>query len=347
MLLRGGFDGHLAKCGPKSGILWRESHVARCRLPDYHASMSLTKRPYGNTGFHVSPLGFGGAPIGFLGIERERASGVLNALLDAGVNLIDTAASYKDSEGFIGESIGNRRDEFVLVSKCGGKIDGLDAPEWSPELIAMTVDRSLKALRTNQIDVMLLHSCSRQVLERGDALAALVKAREAGKVRCVGYSGDNETAAYAATLPDIMAIQTSISIADQRNIDIVLPKCRERNLGVEAKRPIANAAWKDIDQQPGLYKNYAKTYTDRLKQMKLDIKDLGFEDTSEGWSEMALRFTLSQPGVSTAIIGTTNLEHAKKNIAAAEKGPLPDATVQKIRDAFKRAEGTGQWTGQT
>jgi len=347
MLLRRGLASHLAKFGPDADGGLRESRVARRRLSDYHARMPMTKRPYGSTGFQVSPLGFGGAPIGFLGIEREHAAGVLNALLDAGVNLIDTAASYKDSEGFIGESIGNRRDEFVLVSKCGGKIEGLDAPEWSPELISMTVDRSLKALRTNQIDVMLLHSCSRQVLERGDALRALVKAREAGKVRCVGYSGDNETAAYAATLPDIAAIQTSISIADQRNIDVVLPKCRERNLGVEAKRPIANAAWKDLDQQPGMYKKYAKTYTDRLKQMKLDITDLGFDDTSDGWSEMALRFTLSQPGVSTAIIGTTNLAHAQKNILAAGKGPLPGPVIQKIRDAFKRAEGSGEWTGQT
>lgn len=309
--------------------------------------MALDKRPFGNTGFQVSPLGFGGAPIGLLGIERQQASNVLNALLDAGVNLIDTAASYQESEGFIGESIGSRRDEFVLVSKCGGKIEDIDAPEWSPELITQTVDRSLEALRTTQIDVMLLHSCKRDVLERGDSLAALIKAREAGKIRFAGYSGDNETAAYAATLSDIAVIQTSISIADQRNIDMVLPKCRERNLGVEAKRPIANAAWKDVNKQPGFYKDYAKTYTDRLKEMKLAINALSFDDSDDGWSELALRFTLSQPGVSTAIIGTTNPDHAKKNITFAGKGPLPADVSEKIRGAFRLADPNGQWTGQT
>lgn len=308
----------------------------------------MQKRPFGNTGFSVSPLGFGGAPIGLLLTEREAAGKLLNLLLDAGVNLIDTAARYKESEDVIGHQIGHRRSEFVLVSKCGSTVPQVDAPEWSAEMIEKTVDASLRRLRTDHLDVMLLHSCGKDVLERGQALAALARARDAGKIRFAGYSGDNEPAAYAATLPDIAVIETSISIADQANIDAVLPACRARNLGVLAKRPISNAAWKHRDDQPGFYKEYATTYTHRLKQMKLDPADLGFTGPPEqAWPELALRFTLSIPGVHSAIIGTTKPDNARANIAVTDKGPLPPAVVEHIRAAFHSANPDGAWTGQT
>lgn len=308
----------------------------------------MQKRSFGNTGFSVSPLGFGSAPIGILQTERDAAGKLLNLLLDSGVNLLDTAARYRDSEEVIGESISHRRQEFVLVSKCGSSVQHVDAPEWSAEMIEKTVDASLRRLRTDHLDVMLLHSCGKDVLERGEAVAALARARDAGKIRFAGYSGDNDAAAYAATLPDIAVIETSISIADQSNIDTVLPKCRERNLGVLAKRPIANAAWKQRDDQPGFYKDYAATYTDRLRQMNLNPADLGLAAPPEqAWPELALRFTLSIPGVHTAIIGTTKPENARANIAIANKGPLPPAAVEHIRAAFVAADPRGQWLGQT
>jgi aryl-alcohol dehydrogenase-like predicted oxidoreductase len=308
----------------------------------------MQKRPFGNTGFSVSPLGFGGAPIGVLQTERHAAGRLLNFLLDQGVNLIDTAARYKDSEEVIGEYVGHRRKEFVLVSKCGSSVPHVDAPEWSAAMVEKTVDAALKRLRTDRIDVMLLHSCGKDVLERGEALAALAKARDAGKIGFAGYSGDNEAAAYAATLPDVAVIETSISLADQANIDAVLPTCRQRNLGVLAKRPIANAAWKQRDDQPGFYKDYAGTYADRLKQMNVTPADLGFTGPPEqAWPELALRFTLSIPGIHTAIIGTTNSDNARANLAIADKGPLPPAVVERIRRAFRNANPDGAWTGQT
>jgi len=111
---------------------------------------------------------------------------------------------------------------------------------------------------------------------------------------------------------------------------------------------VANAAWKDIDQQPGLYKSYAKTYTERLAKMKLDPAALGVSGPPEkAWPELALRFTLSQPGVHCAIIGTTNPDNARANIAMADKGPLPAEAVRKVREAFRRADPQGAWLGQT
>ena len=306
----------------------------------------MTKHPFGTTGFDVSPLGFGSAPIGYLSAEQERASAILNLMLDRGVNLIDTAASYPGSEHLIGKAVGHRRAEFVLVSKCGGKLSDVDEPMWSPALIAKTVDRSLQQLGTDHLDVMLLHSCDLKKLQDGAVVEPLVKARDAGKIRFVGYSGDNDAAVYAAGMDDVAVIETSVNLVDQINIDKVLPVARARNLGVLAKRPIANAAWKDLSEQQGLYKTYAKTYTDRLAKMDLDPKDLGFAGPDD-WAEIALRFTLSQPGVSCAIIGTQNPDNAGANIALAEKGPLPAEVVRQIRDAFHAADGSGTWTGQT
>ena len=305
----------------------------------------MEKRLLGKTGYEVSVLGFGSAPIGYLNAEQEKASSILNLLLDSGVNLFDTGASYPGSEQMIGKALGHRRDEIVVVSKCGGKLPDLEEKMWTPEIITKTVDRSLKNLAMDYLDVMLLHSCDLKMLQDGGLIAPLVKARDAGKIRFLGYSGDNDAAAYAAGLDEVAVIETSINLTDQINIHAVLPICRARNLGVLAKRPIANAAWKDISQQQGLYKTYAKTYTDRLAKMQLSPSDLGFTDAD--WSEIALRFTLSQPGVHSALIGTQNIDNARKNIAITGKGPLPAEVLKKITDAFQTADPDGRWTGQT
>jgi aryl-alcohol dehydrogenase-like predicted oxidoreductase len=302
---------------------------------------------FGKTGLSVSRLGFGAGPIGYLKTDQERAGKILHLLLDSGVNLLDTAASYEGSETLIGNAVSSRREQYVLVSKCGRPVPDVNGEAWSAELILGTVDRSLRNLKTDHLDVMLLHSCDMDVLEKGEAMGALVKARAAGKIKFAGYSGDNEEAAYAASLPDVAVLEMSISIADQANIHTALPKARENNLGVLAKRPIANAAWKDPSQQPGMYRSYSKTYYDRIRAMKLNPTDLGFVGPTDGvWPELALRFTLSIPGVHCAIIGTTNPDNARANIAYAEKGPLSEDVVHKVEEVFREADPEGKWAAQ-
>jgi len=308
----------------------------------------MKKIAFGKTGYQVSRLGFGGAPIGYLKTDQDRISQILNLLLDRGMNLIDTASNYPGSEISIGKAVGHRRDEFILVSKCGPALADLPGKAWSEDLILATVDRSLRNAKTDHLDVMLLHSCNLETLQKGEAIGALVKARDAGKIRFIGYSGDNEAAAYAVSLPDVAALETSVNIADQINLKIVMPKAIENNVGVLAKRPIANAAWKEMDKQEGLYQNYAKVYHDRLREMKLNPADLGFiGPADEAWPELALRFTLSQPGVHCAIIGTTKPKNAEANIRCAEMGPLSDAVVRKIKTACSAADPHGKWAGQT
>jgi aryl-alcohol dehydrogenase-like predicted oxidoreductase len=309
----------------------------------------MEKRKFGRTGNEVSVVGFGGAPIGILETQHQQVARILNILLDEGVNVIDTAAAYQGSEQAIGQAVAHRRDEYILVSKCG-EPGNPDSDQWKPEALKATVDRALARLRTDHLDVMRLHTCGLELLRRGEALETLVRARQAGKVRHIGYSGDNEAAAYAVALPEVAVVETSLNICDQANIDHVLQEARARDVAIIAKRPIANAAWKDLSKQPGFYQGYAEKYTKRLTRMNISSADLGFEgDESDAWPELALRFTLSLPGVHTAIIGTTNPDHARANLTAAAHGPLEQAAFQRIRDAFRSAESdSGQkWEGLT
>lgn len=309
---------------------------------------SDARRPFGRTGSTVSPLGFGGAPIGMMSTEADSVGRVLGTLLDHGVNLIDTAHAYYGSEELIGAAIGSRRDEYVLVTKCGSKFEEDDLPPaWSPAYIRMTVDRSLTRLRTDVLDVLLLHTCDMETLRKGEALGAVRDAKEAGKARFIGFSGDNEAVAWAAAQPGIDVVQTSVSLCDQGNIDRVLPVCAEHGVGVMAKRPLANAAWKALDDQYERYQKYAKPYHERFAAMKLDlaaIRRAGDDETLD-WPEIALRFTLSIPGVHVAIAGMTRPASAAANLAAAAKGPLPDAAVKLIRETYRKADEG--WPGLT
>ena len=304
----------------------------------------MEKRRLGRTGFEVSALGFGGGPVGFLGTEQDEVTNIVNYLLDNGVNFIDTAAGYPGSEEALGNAVSHRRDEYVLVSKCGQAFDDLEGEAWSAQVIEQTVDRALRRLRTDRLDVMLLHSCEQEVLEKGEAVEALVKARDAGKIRHAGYSGDNEAVMYAAGLDVIDVVETSVNICDQANIETLLPEAKRRDIGVIVKRPVANAAWLGVGQQPGFYANYTTSYAERFGAMELSPADLGLE---ADWAQIALRFTLAQDGVTTAIVGTTNPDNAKRNIEVASKGPLPDEAIAMIRSAFAKAESASgeAWLG--
>ena len=308
----------------------------------------MKKLRFGKTQLEISPLGFGGASIGYLKTEQQRVTRVLNLLLDSGVNVIDTAACYEGSEELIGSAVSHRRQEYVLVSKCGHSVPESDEPEWSAGLVQATVERALRRLKTEYLDVMLLHTCERDVLERGDVIGALSRAQQAGKVRYYGFSGDNETAAYAASLEGISVVEISVNLVDQRNIDVVLPETRRHDLGVLVKRPVANTAWKDPSQQRGILREYSSTYHQRLKQLNLDPAMLGIDGpAAQAWMELAFRFTLAQHGVHCAIIGTTDTKHAEANLEIVRKGPLPAESVATIRTAFREADPTGAWLGQT
>jgi aryl-alcohol dehydrogenase-like predicted oxidoreductase len=283
----------------------------------------------------VSVLGFGASEIGTKASARD-VDRLLNSALDAGLNLIDTAECYGVSEEFIGRAIARRRDAYYLLTKCGHAV-GLDLPDWSPALIKKSIERSLQRLRTDYLDVIQLHSCAEEALRTGDLIEVLLTARDSGLVRHVGYSGDGSAALYAVQSGVFDTLQISVNIADQEALDLVLPEAINRDIGVIAKRPIANAAWLTW----AFLHPYARPYRKRLRQLRYEFLRQGGR-ASVG---TALRFTLSTPGVQTAIVGTAKPSRWEKNAALVAKGPLPRSEYDAIRARWREV-ALPEWVGR-
>ncbi|HJT82546.1 MAG TPA: aldo/keto reductase [Chthoniobacterales bacterium] len=299
----------------------------------------MEKRRLGKTDMNVSVLGFGGAEIGYENAPADTAGTLLNRALDLGINVIDTAECYHTSEEHIGRSIAHRRDQFFLFTKCGHPHGAESAPNWSRDSILESIQRSLTRLKTDRVDIVHLHSCSEAELRKGEAIEALQTAREKGYTRYIGYSGDGQAALYAANCGAFDTLQTSVNIADQETIELTLPVARKNNLGVIAKRPIANAAWKSGHKPIDAYHH---EYWERLGKLNYDfIGQLDVEDAVA----IALRFTLTVPGVHTAIVGTTKPERLQQNITMLEAGALEPERFTEIRERWEEV-APRTWVGQ-
>jgi aryl-alcohol dehydrogenase-like predicted oxidoreductase len=282
----------------------------------------MERRRLGQTAMNVSALGFGGAEIGFEGASVETVKRLLKSALDAGLNVIDTAECYLESEDLIGRAVSDRRADYFLFTKCGHH-RGWDDEDWSVAGILESIERSLKRLRTDAVDLLQLHSCSEEELRRTTAIQALQEARSRGYTRYIGYSGDGAAARVALECGAFDTLQTSVSIADQEALELTLPLAVKLGVGVIAKRPLANAAWR-YDRQPD--NEYHVEYWRRLAKLRYDF----IERDPAGAAAIALRFTLSIPGVSTAIVGTKNPRRYAQNAQALASGPLEPAQLEAI-----------------
>ncbi len=299
----------------------------------------MEKRRLGKTDMNVTVLGFGGSEIGYENASQKTVDELLNSALDAGLNVIDTAECYEGSEESIGRAVSHRRGEFFLFTKCGHPHGMESGANWSADSILQSIERSLRRLKTDRLDIVHLHSCSEAVLRKGEAITALQTAREHGYTRYIGYSGDSHAARYAVECGAFDTLQTSINIADQEAIELTLPLAREKQMGVIANRPIANAAWK-TGHKP--IEGYHHTYWERLR--KLNYEFLRHSNLGKTIG-IALRFTLSVPGVHTAIVGTTKPERWRENAKLLEAGPLSDAEFQPIRQRWEEF-APRTWIGQ-
>ncbi|MEO7252135.1 MAG: aldo/keto reductase [Arenimonas sp.] len=290
----------------------------------------IENRPYGLSGFSVSALGLGAAQLGDPALDDGDAARLLHAAIDAGVSLLDTAPSYGTSEQRIGRHLGARRGQAVLSTKLGYGVDGVE--DWTGPCITAGVERALRVLGTDHIDIAHLHSCPRETLARGDVVHALERARDAGKVRAIAYSGENEDLAFAISMQRFDGFMASLNLFDQRVIEETLPRLDGR--GFIAKRPSANHPWRFSQQPAG---EYCEPYWLRWKAMQLLPGELP-------WGELAIRFALSIPGVASAIVGTGRLGHLQENIRWAANGPLDDSTAASIRECFHANDV--DWRGQ-
>jgi aryl-alcohol dehydrogenase-like predicted oxidoreductase len=281
----------------------------------------LPKRELGRTGLQVTMLGYGamelrGAPRA-RDITDNQAETILNAVLDSGINYIDTSVDYGLSEERIGRYISHRRDNYFLASKCGCLVGAPPAPrgQRSPHLftrenIVAGVEQSLARMKTDYLDVVQFHiSPSRQTLEENGAVEALLELRAAGKVRFIGMSGTlpHLRDHIAMGVFDVFQIPYS---AVEREHETAISEAAAAGAGIVIRGGAAKGA-PATEKQTGMQ-------WDRWQ--RAHIVDLLDGATPV---EFILRFTFSHPDMHTTIVGTVNPAHLQSNLDALRKGLLP------------------------
>jgi aryl-alcohol dehydrogenase-like predicted oxidoreductase len=290
----------------------------------------IPRRPLGRTGLDVTVLGFGAMELhgsdqrqAGRGVSREVASAVLNEVLDAGINYLDTSPDYGMSEDYIA-AISARRAEFVLASKVGCPTGAVVVPtgnrlphDFSPASVTRAVEQSLRRMRTDHLDLAQVHmSPSMDTLTEQGTVEALQGLRQDGKVRFIGISSTlpNITDHLAAGVFDVIQVPYS---ALQREHETVMHDIGQAGLGLVVRGGVARGGSGRSSRQAW----------DSLKDADLAglLGDMSM-------MELMLRFTLSHPDLSTAIVGTQSPLHVRTNVAAAAKGPLaPDVYKEVIQ----------------
>jgi len=287
----------------------------------------LPKVKLGRTGLEVTRLGFGALELrdtiengGRLPSE-EHAGTVLNAVLDAGINLIDTSAVYGRSEEFIGRFASHRRDEFYIATKLGGVLpSGGDA--WSRQSMLESIDQSLLRLKTDHVDILQLRGPTQAAIEQHDCIATLEEIRASGKTRFIGVS------AVRPHIDDMIA--TGAFDAFQIVYSALEPEH-------EATISLAEEAGGGTIIRGGAVKGAPLRHDGRGGEFPLVRSrwlTAHLDDLIEGRDivETMFRYALGHPSAHTFINGTKDLEHLRANIRATELGPLEPDLREAIRD---------------
>jgi aryl-alcohol dehydrogenase-like predicted oxidoreductase len=308
--------------------------------------MTIETRPLGRTGEDVTILGYGAMELrgdpSAPAVENEAAGTLLNAVLDGGINLIDTSIDYGRSEDLIGRYIGHRRDEYFLASKCGCLLGpppaGATPPfahDYREENIRAGIEQSLRRLQTDRLDLLQVHiSPSRQQMETDATVETLLSLRDEGKVRFIGMSGTIPHLADHIGMDVFEVFQIPYS-ALQREHEELITAAADKGAGTLIRGGAARGAPaddKDWTQGPfGLSQGEGQRRWDSS----------GVEELLGDMSrfEFVLRFTLSHPGLSSTIVGTANPEHLRSNVAIAEKGPLPADLYEEAKRRLQLAAG--------
>lgn len=283
----------------------------------------LEKRPLGRTGLESTFVGFGALEIGRdwgLGNagERERpddaeAGRVLNAVLDLGVNLVDTAAAYHRSEERIGTHLSGRRREYILATKCG---EHDREPEtfydFSYGAVRRSIDESLAKLRTDVIDLLQIHfgPDPQKVLADGETVAAMKDARAEGKVRFLGASTGGDVALRCLASGNFDVLQLEYSLTN-RGDEHVVRLCAERGIGVLVRGGLA------YGRLTSRVIPHLESLNERERATTKALLDLVGGDGRK-LTALALQFLYRSPHVSSVLAGSRRVEHVKEDLALVD-----------------------------
>ena len=293
----------------------------------------MEKVQLGNTGLNVSRLGIGLSEIG--SSDESVAKNVLINAFDSGINFFDTSSCYNRSEEFFGKVMSSNRDEIVLDSKCGhaSRFDN-NLEDWSYKGVKLSIERSLKLLKTDRLDLIQIHSCTLKELNEGETFRAMSEAKEKGKVLHLGFSGDNEAAIWAAKSGLFDTIQTSFNLVEQKARYELLEIIKKNNIGLIAKRPIANGAWRALEN-PHVHSapsNYAEEYYRRAQIIGSQGR---LKDEPEDRILTSMGFVFGFSEVNVGIIGTQNPNHLKSNVKTFNDSlPISKNTISELCDRY-------------
>lgn len=293
----------------------------------------MRRNRLGATGLEVSAIGLGTVELGLdygapgdtatAPPEEREAARLLNRALDAGINYIDTARLYGNSEEVIGRAISHRRGEFILASKVfHWHADGLRGKALR-ERVFESIHRSLGALRTDVIDVMMIHSAPREVVESGEISSLLEEARRAGLIRFTGASVYGDAGLAALHRGGYDCLQIAYNVLDREPECELIPLAARHSVGLVIRSVLLKGALtsrhRDLPEQLASLRDAAQALQSLAGEAGMTLP------------ELAYRYVLAHPGCAAALVGTGRLAELEDAIRYAEAGGLPEEVVKNVR----------------
>jgi aryl-alcohol dehydrogenase-like predicted oxidoreductase len=313
----------------------------------------MNERPLGRTGLSVSEIGYGAWGIGgsqWLGAEDQESLRALNRAVDLGVNFIDTALAYGrgHSEQLVGKVVSERSERIVVASKIPPKNltwpapDGLDPDEVFPaQHVRKCTERSLSNLGMDAIDVMQFHVWSDEWVGRGGWLEAIGALKDEGKIRFFGVSINDRQPANAIELIEtgvVDTVQVIYNVFEQSPEDQLFAACERNDVGVIARVPLDEGGLTgritpETTFPEGDFRNEYFSGEQGVAQtdarVRAILEDLGIE--RDELPEVALRYVLSEPVVSTVIPGMRSVRNVERNAALGDGAGLPPEQVRALK----------------
>ncbi len=308
----------------------------------------------GRTGLNVSVacLGTGGKSLlgQAYGASFEHSVNILKAAFDLGVNFIDTAVGYGNTEEIVGAAIKGRRDKVVIstkeyLAKAGTPIEGTDY--WSPAQFRERIEGNLRRLDTDYIDVYYVHGVISYQYDYcvNEILPVLHKARDEGKIGYIGLSGRflielTQKMFYRGVDDDLFDVMMiGHNFVNQCAERYVLPEAKKKDIAVQSIYAVRGRLANFESANELIAEVIAKGEVD---PNDLDPENpLGFLITEGGASSLTnacYRYNRYVPGVSVVVMGTGNIEHLKENVRSINDKPLPEAVVARLKKIFRRVE---------
>lgn len=292
----------------------------------------MKKNQLGNSDLIVSEIGLGCMS---LGTDECKAVSLIHEALDRGVNLLDTSDLYDSgrNEELVGKAIRGRRDRVILATKVGNRrIPGQEGWVWDPSkaYILSAVKDSLRRLGTDYIDLYQLHGGTIDD-PIDETIEAFEQLKQEGLIREYGISSirPNVIREYVSR-SSIISVMNPVSIVDRRAEETVLPLLREKGISAIARGPLASGALA-AGREP--VKGVPDYELSELQELRSRLKQL--ETPGRNLTQLAIRFTLSQPAVATAIPGASSREQLLQNLAAADAPELNEEELGLIRQWSK------------